>query len=405
MENLHDHLTSAQIIKLQKSASEKGFNSYPEYLLYLHHEFGKYSKKHQNLAGQEIIEREDKLDIFFETKNGKIYHGDSSFLMSDVLGEKSIDLIMTSPPFALIRKKDYGNEDADRYLEWFKKFARGFRKILKDSGSLVIDIGGAWKKGEPTRSLYHFELLIMLCREYGFHLVQEYFWWNPSKLPAPAEWVNIRRIRVKDAVNCVWWLSKTPYPKASNKRVLAPYSGSMKKLLKDGYKAKLRPSGHDISTKFQKDNRGAIPPNLVAIANTESNSSYQRYCRENGFTEHPARFPALLPAYFLKMLTDRGDTVFDPFGGSCITGAVAEALGRRWLCCELDSGYIQGAKGRFENIKDTIDLIESPREKPYEIFPPTFGLFSENESPLAQDGGRVRPKKIRKKELYKNQKN
>jgi DNA modification methylase len=386
-------LTHEQREKLQKAASEKGFDNYLEYLLYLHKEYGEYSEKRQNLAGQEIIDQEDKLETFFETEKGKIYHGDSSFLMSDVLQEKSIDLIMTSPPFALVRKKDYGNEDADRYLEWFKKFSRGFRKILKDSGSLVIDIGGAWKKGKPTRSLYHFELLIMLCREYGFHLIQEFFWWNPSKLPSPAEWVNVRRIRVKDAVNCVWWLSKTPYPKASNKRVLSPYSGSMKKLLKDGYKAKLRPSGHDISTKFQKDNRGAIPPNLLAIANTESNSSYQRYCRKNGYIEHPARFPSRLPAYFIKMLTDSGDIVFDPFGGSCVTGAVAESMGRNWICCELDKDYIQGAIGRFENLNDTLDLIEASPEKPYEIFPPTFGLFTEKESPLAKDGGKKRPKK------------
>jgi site-specific DNA-methyltransferase (cytosine-N4-specific) len=85
----------------------------------------------------------------------------------------------------------------------------------------------------------------MLCREFDFHLAQEFFWWNPSKLPTPAEWVNIRRVRVKDAINCIWWLSRTPWPKASNRRVLIPYSDSMEELLKNGYKAKRRPSGHD----------------------------------------------------------------------------------------------------------------------------------------------------------------
>ena len=133
------------------------------------------------------------------------------------------------------------------------------------AGGLVIDIGGAWKPGTPTRSLYHFELLIALCRDYGFHLCQEHYWWNPAKLPTPAEWVNVRRVRVKDAVNCIWWLSKTPWPKASNKRILAPYSNSMKSLLKNGYMPKLRPSGHDISNKFEKDNGGSVPPNLLAM--------------------------------------------------------------------------------------------------------------------------------------------
>ena len=131
---------------------------------------------------------------------------------------------------------------------------------LAEHGSLVIDIGGAWNKGLPTRSLYHFKLLIMLVEEYGFHLAQEFYWWNPSKLPSPAEWVTVRRIRAKDAINTVWWLSKTEWPKASNRRVLQPYSSSMRSLLKNGYRAKLRPSGHDISEKFSRNNGAAIPP-------------------------------------------------------------------------------------------------------------------------------------------------
>ena len=123
---------------------------------------------------------------------------------------------MTSPPFGLVRRKEYGNADAHKYLDWFRPFAGQFRRVLKERGSLVIDIGGAWIPGQPTRSLYHFKLLLMLCEEYVFHLAQEFYWWNPSKLPSPAEWVNIRRIRVKDAVNTVWWLSLSPWPKASN---------------------------------------------------------------------------------------------------------------------------------------------------------------------------------------------
>ena len=146
-----------------------------------------------------------------------------------------------------MRKKDYGNVDADKYVEWFRPFASAFKEALKPHGSLVIDIGGSWISGQATKSLYHYELLICLCREFGFHLAQEFFWWNPARLPTPAEWVTVRRIRVKDAINSVWWLSPTPWPKASNKRVLQPYSDSMKELLIKGYKPKLRPSGHDLS--------------------------------------------------------------------------------------------------------------------------------------------------------------
>ena len=176
------------------------------------------------------------------TQFGKIFLGDSLELMRGRIGDASVDLIMTSPPFGLVRKKDYGNVDAHDYVEWFRQFGREFHRVLKDSGSLVIDIGGAWISGQPTRSLYHYELLLMLCKELGFHLAQEFFWWNPARLPTPAEWVTVRRIRVKDAINCVWWRSKTSWPKAGNRRVLVPYSPAMENLLKVGYKAKLRDS-------------------------------------------------------------------------------------------------------------------------------------------------------------------
>jgi len=306
-----------------------------------------------------------------------------------------VDLIVTSPPFGLVRKKDYGNVDADEYLAWFKPFAETFKRALKPNGSLVIDIGGSWVKGRPTRSLYHFKLLIMLCEDIGFHLAQEFYWWNPSKLPTPAEWVTVRRIRVKDAVNCIWWLSPTPYPKASNKRVLQPYSDSMLDLLKNGYKAKRRPSGHDISSKFGVDNKAAIPPNLLAIANTESNSQYLRYCAAHGIKPHPARFPEELPEYFIRMLTNVDDLVIDPFAGSCVTGQVAEKLKRRWLCIDAEEEYLKGALGRFIDFPRTSSPSKSGVAGTYYKIPKP-GLLWEPvglEEPLPEDGGKKRPPK------------
>jgi site-specific DNA-methyltransferase (cytosine-N4-specific) len=283
---------------------------------------------------------------FYKGRFGEIVNGDSlPFLKAIRRG--SVNLIVTSPPFGLLREKEYGNVGADEYSAWFRPFARQFNRVLAEDGSLVVDLGGSWQKGQPTRSLYQFELLIMLCREYGFHLAQDFYWWNPAKLPTPAEWVTVRRVRVKDAVDQIWWLSKSPWPKASNRRVLQPYSSSMRGLLRDGYKASLRPSGHDISTKFQRDNGAAIPPNLIAVANTESNSSYIRYCKAHNIRPHPARFPREIPEFFVRMLTDPKDVVVDPFAGSCVTGEVCERLGRRWTCIDLEIEYLKGAYGRF----------------------------------------------------------
>jgi site-specific DNA-methyltransferase (cytosine-N4-specific) len=331
------------------------------------------------------------LKAFHSTKLGNIYHADSLDVMK-AMKAGSVDLVMTSPPFGLTREKEYGNVREDEYLKWFRAFATEFHRILKDSGSLVIDIGGAWKPGAPVRSLYHFKLLIMLCDEFGFHLAQDFYWWNPSKLPAPAEWVNIRRIRVKDAINPVWWLSKTEWPRASNRRVLQPYSPSMETLLANGYKAKLRPSGHDISNKFSINNGAAIPPNLLAIPNTESNSAYMRYCQEKNIKAHPARFPADLPEYFIRMLTDPGDFVIDPFAGSCITGEIAERLGRKWTCTELVKDYLDGALGRFEGTPTSERPIAKDDEGYYKIPRPSL-LWNESDPiPLDPAGGKKRLK-------------
>lgn len=285
-------------------------------------------------------------ELLHETKLGKAILADSLAYMPE-LPDSSVNLIMTSPPYALHFKKEYGNANQDFYIKWFLPFAREFKRLLTDEGSLVIDIGGAWQPGRPTRSLYHFELLIALCKEVGFYLAQEFFWYNPGKIPAPAEWVNVRKIRVKDAVNCVWWLSKTPHPKANNQKVLQEYSPDMKRLLKKGYKPKVRPSGHIITKKF-KDNGGSIPSNIFICGNNDANGHYMELCKERGIKPHPARFPIQLPVFFLRFLTDAGDLVLDPFAGSNTTGQACEEEGRKWIALERERKYLMGGKLRFE---------------------------------------------------------
>lgn len=331
--------------------------------------------------------------IYYTTKLGKAVLGDSLVYM-ETIKDQSIDLIMTSPPFGLVRKKEYGNVESYDYLDWFKPFAEQFLRILKPNGSLVIDIGGAWNKGIPTRSLYHYKLLIMLCEEFGFNLAQDLFWWNPSKLPSPAEWVTVRRIRLKDAINTVWWLSPTPYPRASNTRVLQPYSDSMKTLLHNGYQAKKRPSGHDISTKFSNDNGASIAPNIMAIPNTESNSYYLRYCKINEINPHPARFPSELPEFFIRMLTDKGDLVLDPFAGSCVTGEVCEKTERKWICIDNCNEYLDGSRARFH--KEVLREARKANDRSLMItykLPKPGSLWNSNDGPtLDQNGGKNRVK-------------
>ncbi|MHB9294647.1 hypothetical protein PilKf_00371 [Pillotina sp. SPG140] len=307
------------------------------------------SRKHDTSSiYEEEPEYETDYEATYETPNGSMICGDSlNVLPSLIKNGVRAKLIMTSPPFALIKKKEYGNEDSEEYTDWFMQFVPYFKQILEPNGSLVIDIGGAWIKGMPVKSTYQYKLLLKLC-ENGFYLAQDFYHYNPAKLPTPAEWVTIRRLRVKDAINNVWWLVLDPFADADNKRILKPYSESMVNLLKNGYKPDTRPSGHNISDKFQKDNGGAIPPNLIEIANTESNSYYMKKCKEAKIKPHPARFPIELPNFFIKYLTKEGELVIDPFAGSNVTGEASEKLNRKWIGIELNYEYIVGSKYRFD---------------------------------------------------------
>jgi site-specific DNA-methyltransferase (cytosine-N4-specific) len=301
---------------------------------------------------------------YFVSRLGAAYCGDSLEMLK-TLPSASVNLVVTSPPYALHFKKAYGNEHKDRYVKWFLPFAKEIQRVLTNDGSFVLNIGGSYNKGTPTRSIYHFKLLVALVEEIGFHLAQECFWYNPAKMPVPAEWVTVRRIRVRDSVEYVWWLSKTPYPKASNLNVLKEYSEDMIRLNRNGVRGTTRPSGHVIRESFDKIHAGgSIPPNvtesefdipesMMKMGNNAANDIYTKRCKEEGIKIHPARFPALLPKFFIKLLTDPNDVVLDPFAGSLTAGAVAEQLDRRWLAGEAVEEYLKAGTFRFKGFSQS----------------------------------------------------
>lgn len=293
----------------------------------------------------------------YTTLGGAAFMADALEVLSR-LPDNSVNAVITSPPYALHFKKEYGNADKADYVAWMIPFAREVRRVLTDDGSFVLNIGGSYNKGAPTRSLYHFKLLIALVEELGFHLAQECFWFNPAKMPTPAEWVNVRRMRVKDSVEYVWWLSKTEWPKANNRNVLKPYSEDMLRLARRGVRTTTRPSGHAIKASFASaDAGGAIPANVVEedipsdvlrFGNNAANDRYTERCKAAGLKIHPARFPAALPEFFIKLVTEPGDLVLDPFAGSNTTGAVAESLGRRWIAIDQVAEYLRASSFRFD---------------------------------------------------------
>jgi hypothetical protein len=309
----------------------------------------------------------------FVSKLGKFYAGDSERLIAGPLKRLrgKVQLVLTSPPFPLNRKKRYGNKQGAEYREWFGRVGQQLSELLTDDGSLVIEMGNSWLPGRPVQSLLHMQCLMDLADEErtGLRLCQQFVCYNPSRLPSPAQWVTVERTRVTDAFTHIWWFAKTDNPKANNKNVLRPYSGAMKSLLaRRSYNSGKRPSQHKISrVGFLSDNGGSIShnlfemqpltnhpprlPNVMRLANTTSTDSFLEECRRRGLTPHPARMQAEMAAFFISFLTDQNDLVFDPFAGTNTTGFAAEALRRRWIAVEISREYGKQARIRASGAK------------------------------------------------------
>ncbi len=288
----------------------------------------------------------------YRTKKGVFYLGESEFILSSKWFKpyyNKINLIFTSPPFPLKKKKSYGNLNGEDYINWLANFSSPFNNLLKDDGSLVIELGSSWVSGIPTMSTESIQALLTLKERGNYHLCQEFVWHNPSSLPNPVQWVNVERIRVTNSFSRVWWLSKTPKPKADNRKILKEYSSSMKRLLKtQKYNPGKRPSGHQIGKKsFLINNGGAIPTNVLNISNTVSRGPYHSFCKNNNILSHPARMPVDLAKFFIQFLTDENDIILDPFAGSNVTGLAAEELGRKWRAIEKNPEYALTSKARF----------------------------------------------------------
>jgi site-specific DNA-methyltransferase (cytosine-N4-specific) len=260
-----------------------------------------------------------------------------------------VNLIFTSPPFPLSTKKRYGNETGEEYVEWLCAFGPKLRRLLAPDGSIVMEMGNAWEAGVPVMSTLALKALLKFQETNDLFLCQEFIWHNTARIPSPAQWVNVERIRVKDSFTRLWWLSTTQKPKANNRNVLKEYSASMKTLLKTKkYNSGLRPSEHRVGKKsFLVNHGGAIPGSVLNLSNTTNNGDYISYCKENKIPMHPARMPIDLASFFIKFLTEPGDIVLDPFSGSNTTGSAAERLGRYWFSIESSKEYVRGSRGRF----------------------------------------------------------
>ncbi|MEA2633445.1 MAG: hypothetical protein QOH92_212 [Chloroflexota bacterium] len=296
----------------------------------------------------------DAVQRAYATKFGRAFEGRAENFIASDLGKAykgKAQLIFTSPPFPLNRMKNYGNESADKYVDWLADFAPKFVEMLKPNGSIVLEMGNGWVRGKPIMSTLALRAMLKFLEKGNLVLCQQFVCFNPARLPSPAPWVTIERIRLKDAYTHVWWMSPVERPLARNGRagVVKPYSDSMTTLLKrHKYNAGKRPSQHHISKEsFFKRNRGAIRPNVLEFSNTSSSDAYRKYCRDHDLPLHPARMPIGLAEFFVKFLTNKNHLVIDPFAGCNTTGAAAERLERKWIAIEEKKAFLDGSRGWF----------------------------------------------------------
>jgi hypothetical protein len=302
---------------------------------------------------------------------GAYYVGDSAKVLTsrafaNLKGR--VQLLVTSPPYPLNEKKSYGNLTGEEYLRWMESLATVFSDLLTDDGSIVIEVGNSWEPNRSVQSLLALEALLAFTKAKGanLRLVQQFVCYNPSRLPSPASYVTVKPMRTVDSFTHVWWLAKTDTPKADNRKVLRPYSKAMKDLLKRGaYNSGRRPSEHTVSEKgFLNDRGGSIAhnlfemepleehrevrlPNAFSFSNTASKDFFHAACKERGIVPHPARMPVGLASFFIEFLTDAGDLVLDPFGGSNTTGYAAALANRRWVAIDAQEDYVEQSKLRF----------------------------------------------------------
>lgn len=256
----------------------------------------------------------------------------------------SIDMIMTSPPYA-DQIKNYGDVvekvKPDAYIDWFLPRAKEFYRVLSPTGSFILNIND--KTDGKFQNIFVFKLVVELCETVGFHLVRDYIWYNPAT--PPNVFSRGKMGRTKKSHEYCFWFSKSDTWTFNMDPIRKPYGSGMKKIIEgdeiyrgDRHK-NTRPSRHNFDLSHPwKDNGGADPGSVISISNTASNGTLHKICDELQL-KHPARYPEKLVEFFILSGTNEGDVILDPFAGSGTTGVVAKKNGRNFICIDVNPDF------------------------------------------------------------------
>jgi DNA modification methylase len=265
-----------------------------------------------------------------------------------VVERGSVDLLMTSPPYPLLRPKEYGNLRACEWVDWMLSLFEAWCELLTPAGSIMLNVGPCWKPGVPAQQLHTERLLVCLEDQLGVHLLQRLDWHSPTKLPTPLSWVGVRRMRVTSSVEPLLWLSPNPKAKGNNLNVLRPYSVNGLRSI-DKPRTGRRPSGIQFGARSFVDRGGSIPSSLISAAPSGAEETrYRKAMRDRGRNPHPAVLPAAVARFGILLATEPEDLVYDPFAGSGTVAIEAMKLGRRALAADRSREYLEGSLVRCE---------------------------------------------------------
>lgn len=265
-----------------------------------------------------------------------IFCGDSAEVLK-TLPDNTIDLIITSPPYADQRKSTYGGISTDQYVEWFLPISEQLLRVLKPTGTFILNIKEKVVNGE--RSTYVMELILAM-RKQGWLWTEEFIWHKKNSYPG--KWPN----RFRDAWERLLQFNKSKKFAMYQEEVMVPMGDWAKTRLKKLSETDKRRDTSKVGSGFGKnisnwvDRDKAYPTNVLHLA-TECNNK-----------KHSAVFPEELPQWLMKLFTQEGDTVLDPFAGSGTTLFVAERMGRNAIGIEIMQEY-------YQMIKEQITLLES----------------------------------------------
>lgn len=271
---------------------------------------------------------------FFLTEINRIILGDCEKILKR-FPKNSIDLIITSPPYSNKRKNTYGGIHPNKYVDWFLPKAEQFYRVLKPTGTFILNIKDGASNGE--RHIYSLNLILKL-RDQGWIWTEEFIWHKKNSYPG--KWPN----RFRDAWEPCFQFNKQKKFRMFQKEVMEPMGEWAKVRFKNLSEEDKKRSESKVNSGFGRkvenwvNRKKVYPTNVLHMATESSNKN------------HSAVFPISLPSWFIRLFTQKGDVVLDPFIGSGTTAVAAKQLERKFIGIDIKPEYCQSAIKRIESV-------------------------------------------------------